>query len=198
MTTIRVCIATLVVALSSGARTVCAQDTAATRIAAGTPITLADAIRIALTQNSAVRFARNATVLDSLTVRGLRNQFLPNLSASSQSSQVFDVASDFLNLITGQEQVRVQTENLAAQQQELTQLEAFTKAGTRPIGDLYQRQAAVAATRLALANARHTTELAKVDLIQELLLDPRGDYTFTTPTPRDTKAAIPTFNMDSL
>src|SRR5665213_2753008 len=89
MTTIRVCIATLVVALSSGARTVCAQDTAATRIAAGTPITLADAIRIALTQNSAVRFARNATVLDSLTVRGLRNQFLPNLSASSQSSQGF-------------------------------------------------------------------------------------------------------------
>ena len=59
-------------------------------------------------------------------------------------------------------------------------------------------QAAVASTRLALANAQHATELAKVDLIQELLLDPRGDYTFTPPTPRDTTAAIPTFNMDSL
>jgi outer membrane protein len=253
MTTIRVCLAATIVALASGAHTVRAQDTTATRMAAGTPITLADAIRIALAQNSVVRFARNATVLDSLTVRGFRNQFLPNLSASSQSSQgfgngsggqnslssslgissgitlyngrqtanalheaelnaqaggrdltrarqtvVFTVASDFLNLITGQEQIRVQTENLAAQQQELTQLEAFTKAGTRPIGDLYQQQAAVAATRLAVANARHTTELAKVDLIEELLLDPRGDYTFAPPPARDSTRPSPTFDLDSL
>jgi outer membrane protein len=253
MRTSRICIATLVVTLSSGARTARAQDTTATRRAPDTPITLIDAIRIALAQSSVVRFATNATILDSLTVRGLRNQFLPNLSASSQSSQgfgnggggqnsfssslgissgitlyngrqtanslheaelsaqaggrdlgrarqtvVFNVASDFLNLITAQEQVRVQTENLSAQQQELTQLEAFTKAGTRPIGDLYQQQAAVASTRLALANARHTTELAKVDLIQELLLDPRRDYTFSPPPPRDTTRPTPTFNLDSL
>ncbi|MEO7085760.1 MAG: TolC family protein [Gemmatimonadaceae bacterium] len=230
-----------------------AQDTTATRVAAGVSITLADAIRIALTQNSSVRVSRNAVALDSLTVRQFRNQFLPSLSASSQSSQgfgngssgrnslassaglstgiilyngrqnvnslheaelnlqasghdltrvrqtiVFTVATDFLNLITQQEQLRVGNENLAAQTQELRQLEAFTTAGTHPIGDLYQQQAAVAATRLAVANASHAAELAKVDLIQELLLDPRGTFTFVPPAPRDTTLVPVSFNLDSL
>jgi outer membrane protein len=253
MTSARACLAAIVFALVANAPALGAQDTATTRRAAAGPITLPEAIRIALAQNSSGRFARNTTRLDSLSVRQFRNQFLPNLSASSQTSQgfgngssgqnsfsasaglssgitlyngrqninslreaelilqasghdlgrvrqtvVFVVASDFLNLITQQEQVRVQQENLTAQEEELTQLEAFTKAGTRPIGDLYQQQAAVASTRLALANARHATELAKVDLIQELLLDPRGNYTFVTPAPRDSTRRSPTFDQDSL
>jgi outer membrane protein len=251
MTAIHARLTLALIALS--ARAVSAQDTTTTRHPEAGPITLPEAIRIALAQNSSVRFARNTTTLESLTVRQLRNAFLPNLSASSQTSQgfgngpstqnslatsaglssgitlyngrqnvnslreselalragnqdlartrqtvVFTVASDFLNLITQQEQVRVQTENLTAQSQELTQLEAFTRAGTRPIGDLYQQQAAVASTQLALANAQHATELAKVDLIQDLLLDPRGNYTFVPPTPRDSTRPSPTFGLDSL
>jgi outer membrane protein len=215
-------------------------------------ITLQDAIAIALTQNSLIRFARNAAALDSLSVRQARNAFLPNLSASTSTSQgfgagsqgenslsmsaglssgvtlfnggqntnalqqarlnlqasgqdlgrsrqtvVFVVASDFLALITQQEQLRVQQENLTAQEQELAQLEQFVRAGTRPIGDLYQQQAAVAATRLAVVNARRATEVAKVNLIQELLLDPRLDYTFVTPTTVG-EGTAPAFNLDSL
>lgn len=245
--------AVLIVALSASAQALLGQDTATTRHPEAGPITLAEAIRIALAQNSSVRFARNTTTLDSLTVRQFRNALLPNLSASSQTSQgfgsgpsapnsvstsagvssgvtlyngrqnvnslheselllragtqdlgrtrqtvVFTVASDFLNLITQQEQVRVQQENLVAQEQELTQLEAFTKAGTRAIGDLYQQQAAVASTRLAVANAQHATDLANVDLIQDLLLDPKGDYTFVPPVPRDTTKPSPDFCLDSL
>jgi outer membrane protein len=216
------------------------------------PITLQDAIAIALAQNSTIRFARNAVALDSLTVRQARNAFLPNLTASTQTSQgfgagsqgqnslavsggvssgvtlfnggqntntlaqarlnlratgqdfdrsrqtvVFVVASDFLELITQQEQLRVQQENLTAQEQELAQLEQFVRAGTRPIGDQYQQQASVAATRLALVNARRATEVAKVNLIQELLLDPRLDYTFVAPTTLG-EGTSPTFNLDSL
>jgi outer membrane protein len=221
----------------------------------GTPrtITLQDALTIALVQNSTVRIARNQTSLDSLTVRQLRNNFLPNFGATSQASQgfgagsqgentfgaslgvasgvtlynggqnvnalrgaelnlrasgqdlartrqsiVFVVASDFLNLITQQEQLRVQQENLTAQQQELTQLEQFVKAGTRNVGDLYQQQAAVAAARLAVANARRSTELAKVDLIQELVLDPRRDYAFVAPATRPGERAAAAFDLDSL
>jgi outer membrane protein len=222
------------------------------RPSADRPITLQEAISIALSQNSTILFARNNTALDSLSVRQARNAFLPNLTAASQTSQgfgagargsnehsvslgvssgvtlynggqntnalgqarlnlqasgqdlarsrqsvVFVVASDFLTLITQQEQLRVQQENLTAQEQELTQLEQFVRAGTRPIGDLYQQQAAVAATRLALVNARRATEVAKVDLIQELLLDPRLDYTFVTPTSLG-EATTPPFNLDSL
>jgi outer membrane protein len=242
-------VAILLFALAS--RTAAAQDTTS-RAQPLRVITLDEAIRIALDQNSAVRFARNATVLDSLTVRQLRNDFLPSLGVSTQSSQgfgsrsqgqntfgtsvglstgvtlyngrqninslreaelnlrasgqdlgrtrqtiVFVVASDFLNLITQQEQLRVQQQNLTAQEEQLTQLEAFAKAGTRNIGDLYQQQAATAAARLGVATARRTTELAKVDLIQELVLDARRDYQFVAPVQGDTSRR-PDFNLDSL
>jgi outer membrane protein len=227
-----------------------AQDTAS-RAKPVRVITLGEAIRLALDSSSAVRLARNNVSLDSITVRQFRNQFLPALSASGQSSQgfasgsagtnslntnvglsggvtlyngnqnvnalreaelnlraggqdlararqtiVFIVATDFLALITQQELLRVQQENLAAQQDQLTQLEAFTKAGTKNIGDLYQQQSATAAARLAVANASRTTELAKVDLIQELVLDPRLTYAFESP-PADSSQR-PVFNLDSL
>lgn len=233
-----------------------AQDTTRTRLPPGGVISLQDAIRIALAQNSAVRFSRNSLILDSLAIRQAKNQFLPNLSASSSASQgvangsgsnpfsasvgassgvtfynggqnrnilsqartnaiagaadlgrtrqsvVFTVASYYLALITQQQQLRVQQENLTAQEQELAQLQEFVRRGTRPIGDLYQGQAAVASTRLALVNARRATEVAKVNLIQELVLDPRLEYTFATPsdsTPFDTTAVAPrAFNLDSL
>ena len=248
MSSVRVALA---IAASLWATGASAQDT--TRIRpASRAITLPEAIRIALAQNSDVRFAANSVALDSLAVRAARNAFLPNLGASSSSSQAFgagsqgrnnfsfsaglssgvtiyngnqnrnvlrgaelsarasgasllrarqtvafQVATDFLALITQQEQLRVQQENLVAQQQELTQLEEFVKRGTRPIGDLYQQQAAVASTRLAVANARRATERAKTDLVQVLVLDPRLDWTFVPPrgvlegTPR-------TFDLDSL
>ncbi len=121
------------------------------------------------------------------SINALRQARL-NLQASgeeltrSRQTVVFVVATDFLTLITQQQQLRVQEENLAAQQQELEQLEQFVRAGTRPIGDQYQQQASVAATRLALVNARRATEVAELDLIQELLLDPRLDYNFVVPT----------------
>jgi outer membrane protein len=236
---------------STGLR-VGAQDTTS-RVRPGAVITLADAITIALAQNSTVRIARNSQALDSLTVRQLRNQFRPNLSASTNSSQgfgsrtagsntfstslgvssgitlyngrqnvnqlreaelivrasgseaertrqtvVFTVASDFLNLITQQEQLRVQQENLVAQEEQLSQQEAFATAGTHPIGDLYQQQAATASARLGVATARRATELAKVDLIQELVLDPRGDYVFEVPAAQSDTSRRPIVNLDSL
>jgi outer membrane protein len=239
------------VALAACARTAQAQDTARVRPPSRT-ITLPQAISIALSENNAIRFARNNTALDSLSVRLARNAFLPNLSATSQASQralsgsqgqnsfgangnlssnitlynggqnrnilrqaqqnlqasgfdlgrtrqlvVFTVASDFLNLITQQEQLRVQQENLTAQEEELRQLQEFVNRGTRPIGDLYQQQAAVASTRLALANARRATENAKVDLIQELVLDPRVEWVFETPVANG-PAAQQSFRLDSL
>ena len=118
----------------------------------------------------------------------------------ARQTVVFTVASDYLTLINQQEQIRVEQENLTAQEQELTQLEAFVKQGTHPIGDLYQQQAAVAQTRLALVNATRAAENAKVDLIGELVLDPRRNYVWATP-PSDTSATVPpgpVFNLDSL
>jgi outer membrane protein len=241
----------LVGGLLAPAHALAAQDTARVRPPSRT-ITLPQAISIALAENNTIRFARNTTLLDSLSVRQSRNAFRPNLSASSSSSQrilnrgegqntfgvgadlssnvtlfnggqnrntlrqaqqnlqasgfdlgrarqgiVFTVATDFLTLITQQEQLRVQQENLTAQEEELRQLQQFVDRGTRPIGDLYQQQAAVASTRLALVNARRATENAKVDLIQDLVLDPRVEWEFVVPTTGGPTAAQ-SFRLDSL
>ena len=146
----------------------------------------------------------NATIYNGRQNVNTLRQAKLNVRASGEEfgrarqTVVFTVASDYLNLITQQEQLRVQNENLVAQEQELTQLEAFVKQGTRPIGDLYQQQAAVAQTRLAVVNARRATENAKVDLVQELVLDPRRNYVFVTPATTAPAAPEPTLNLDSL
>jgi outer membrane protein len=238
--------------LCVGARDVAAQDTTRVRPASRT-ITLQQAIALALADNNIIRFARNTTLLDSLSVRLARNQFLPDLVASTSASQrllsgsqsqnnlglnggfssnvtlynggqntnilrqaqqfvqasgfdlgrarqtiIFTVATDFLDLITQREQMRVQQENLNAQEEELRQLQEFVNRGTRPIGDLYQQQAAVASTRLALVNARRAAEIAEVSLIQDLVLDPRVEWVFEPPTTGAGGAALPTFRLDSL
>jgi outer membrane protein len=118
--------------------------------------------------------------------------------ARTRQAIVFTVATDYLDLITQQEQVRVQQENLTAQEQELGQLQEFVRQGTRPIGDVYQQQASVASTRLALVTARRGAEVAAVNLIQELVLDPRVDWVFETPRPDSTPAPAPAFRLDSL
>jgi outer membrane protein len=101
-------------------------------------------------------------------------------------------------LVAGQEQLRVQQENLAAQKLLENQIEQFVKAGTRPISDQYQQQASVAAASATVVDAQRTLELAKVDLIQTLQLDPTGSYDFVPPTVNDAAAIQRTYDLDSL
>ncbi|MES3032555.1 MAG: TolC family protein [Gemmatimonadota bacterium] len=218
-----------------------------------------DAVRIALQQNITLRQAENATALSAVTVQQQRNQFLPNLSLSTntsgnigqsfnqtagrlvnQTSQtlnagvssnvtlfngfqnlsllkqarfgesasaaelararqtvVFTVASNFLSLVTLEEQQGVQEENQRSQQATLDQVQLLVTAGRRSVADLYQQQAAVASAQSALVAARRAVELAKVDLIQTLQLDPGGSYEFPAPTVDSTQAA-PRFTLDGL
>ena len=117
----------------------------------------------------------------------------------TRQSAVFTVASNFVSLTNANEQLKVQQENLAALQSQEQQIEAFVKAGSRPIADLYQEQASVANAQLAVAQAQRTVDLAKVDLIQTLQLDPAGSYDFVAPPPAATDAAMnKTYNLDSL
>src|SRR6185437_14277810 len=76
------------------------------------------------------------------------------------------------------------------------QISQFVKAGSRPISDLYQQQASVASAQAAVVTAQNAIELAKVDLIQTLQLDPRGTYDFQPPAIADTSAKE--FDLGSL
>jgi len=99
----------------------------------------------------------------------------------TRQSVVFSVVSNYLALTSAQEQLRVRQETLTSEEALLQQITAFVQAGRRPIADQYQQQAAVAAARLALVQAQNAVELGKVDLIQTLQLDPRGQYDFQAP-----------------
>jgi outer membrane protein len=118
----------------------------------------------------------------------------------AEQTVAFTVASNFLALVQQQEQLRVQQENLTAQEAQEKQIKAFVDAGSRPISDLYQQQATVAAARTQLVNAQRALELAKVDIMQALNLDPRGNYAFAPPALDTTTASsnTVTFNLDSL
>lgn len=114
----------------------------------------------------------------------------------TEQTVVFTVMSEFFALTTQRDLLRVQQENLVAQRQQLAQIEAFTTAGTHPISDLYQQQAATAAAQLGVATATQAVQLAEVDLIEELVLDPRDSYSFVAPAAES--AVGPAFNLDSL
>ncbi len=117
--------------------------------------------------------------------------------ARARQTAVFTVASDYVALANQQEQLAVQQENLTAQQAQLSLIETFVKASARPISDQYQQAASVASAKLAVVQAQRAVELAKVDLIQALQLDPSATYDFVAPTLAPNATSTP-LNLDSL
>ena len=117
--------------------------------------------------------------------------------ARARQTVVFTVASNFLSLVTLQEQQGVQEQNLTSQQAQLGQVQLFVKAGRNSIADQYQQEAAVATSQSSVVSARRSVELAKVDLIQTLQLDPTQIYDFVAPAVDSTRSA-PAFTLDGL
>lgn len=117
--------------------------------------------------------------------------------ARAKQTAVFTVASDYVALSNAQEQLQVQKENLAAQQAQLALIQKFVSAGARPMSDQYQQEATVASAKLAVVQASRAVELAKVDLIEVLQLDPANTYDFAAPT-LEAGEASPSYNLDSL
>ena len=94
---------------------------------------------------------------------------------------VFQVMNQYLALMQSQSQVAIQEENLVAQQQLLSQIQEFVSAGSRPVSDLFQQQAAAASAELAVLEAQRSVQGAENQLIQTLQLDPFGGYDFVVP-----------------
>lgn len=118
--------------------------------------------------------------------------------ARQRETVLFNVVSTFLSLIEAQEQVRIQEENLAAQQALLDQIEAFVQVGSRPVADLYQQQAQVANAELELINARRNQQLQEANLIQLLQLDPFGTYAFVIPKVDTQALGTQTYEVQTL
>jgi outer membrane protein len=203
-----------------------AENAAAMNSATVTQQKLAFLPNLSVTANSAQNYGRNFSQTDGQIVDQTINTMNAGLSSSvtlfdgmknladlksaqaeqragesdlerAKQTAVFSVASNFLALVTQQQQLDVQQQNLTAQQALENQISQFVKAGSRPISDLYQQQASVASAQAAVVTAQNAVELAKVDLIQTLQLDPRGTYDFQAPTIADT-STTKQFDLDSL
>jgi outer membrane protein len=116
----------------------------------------------------------------------------------ARETVAFNVASQFLALIQQQEQLRVQRENLQAVTELERQIQTFVDNGARTIADLYQQQASSASARFAVVDAERTAELAKVDLMQTLQLDPAGTYEFEARPDASAEAAAQQLDLGVL
>ncbi|HVX40437.1 MAG TPA: TolC family protein [Gemmatimonadaceae bacterium] len=114
----------------------------------------------------------------------------------AKQTAVFTVMSNFVSLTNAQQQLEVQQENLKSLAAQEAQIQKLVDAGTRPIADLYQAQASVASAKLAVTQASNAIELAKVDLIQTLQLDPAATYDFVAPQASGVSAA--SYNLQTL
>ncbi len=156
------------------------------------------------TQSLSTGVASSVTLFDGLkNVASLRQAQLGETAGErdltrARQTAVFGVASSFLSIVTGQAQLAVQEQNLATQQALEAQIRKLVDAGTRPISDLYQQQATVAAARSSVVDARRALELAKVDVIQALQLDPTAAYDFVPPTVNASAAAGDSLDLAAL
>jgi len=94
---------------------------------------------------------------------------------------VYSVASRFIAAITAGELVKVAEESLAREQALLEQIEAFYKAGTRSVTDLYRQQATTAQSELELLSARRDQQVAELQLLQAMGDEPPFAYTLAAP-----------------
>ena len=150
------------------------------------------------------RVATSVTVFDGFAntsrLDGAELEAEAALSDMERTRQtvVFDVITGFLELIAAEEQVAVFAEALAAQEQQERDVRLLVDGGRRPISDLYQQQANVAAARVSLIEGRRTAALAEVNLVQTLRLDPAAEYEFVAPPLPDSIVTTEQRSLDEL
>jgi outer membrane protein len=148
------------------------------------------------TQTMSAGLSSNVTLFDGFAnVANLRGARLTSAASDfdlerARETVVFDVLTKYLALIQAQEQLGVQRQNLAAQEALLKQIDAFVTANKRPIADQYTQQASVASARVQELQSRRAVEIAKLNIVGSLRLDPLGEYNFVAPAATDTVAQL--------
>ena len=100
-----------------------------------------------------------------------------------QQTIAFDTSTRFIAVITADQLVTIAEESLAREQALLEQIDAFYKAGSRSVTDLYQQQAATAQSEFELLDARRNLKVAELQLLQALGQEPPLRVEPLTPAP---------------
>lgn len=167
-----------------------------------------DATTLRLVTRSSDRFSLGSNASVNLfngfaDVAGLE-QARQNLAAQEQTLErarqnvVFTVISSYLQVILDREQIAIREEDLASQVQQLERIQEFVRVGSRPVADLYQQQATVAASEASLLTSQRSLQLSESRLIQVLQLDPLGAYEFAAPSSEAISLTARQYDIESL
>jgi outer membrane protein len=116
----------------------------------------------------------------------------------ARQTVVFNVIQSYLQVLLDKERVRIRTEDIESQSQQLARIEEFVRVGSRPVSDLYQQQATLANSELLLLESERSVQLSEVRLIQVLELDPLSEYSFDSPSAEELLPDVRTYDLDAL
>ena len=111
---------------------------------------------------------------------------------------VFDVARRYLQVLLDQELLRIATENLANQKEQLRQIQGFVDAGLRTLSDQYNQQSEVARLESVLVDAQVQLENDLWDLSEYLQLQPGVTPDLTTVDASARENSLQDLPMDEL
>lgn len=116
----------------------------------------------------------------------------------TRQTVVFNVITNYLDVILAEENIRIREEDVIAQEQVLNRIVEFVRAGSRAISDQYTQETTLANSEAQLLNAETTFQLAKTRLTQILQLDPLIDYEFLAPNPDDIPLGVRAYDSAEL
>lgn len=114
-----------------------------------------------------------------------QNRFLleaAQLDANSTANTLgLDVATAYLNILLGGEQLANARQQLALSQAQLEQIDRLIKAGSRPEGDRYDILAQIARNEQTIIDAQNTIDIGYLNLKQLMNVDPNVDLQIQRP-----------------
>ncbi len=92
-----------------------------------------------------------------------------------------DVATAYLNILLGQEQLEIAQQQLSISQVQLDQIERLIRAGARAENERYDLLAQIARNEQSIIQAQNTIDASYLSLKQAMNLDPNTDITIQRP-----------------
>jgi outer membrane protein len=129
----------------------------------------------------------NITLFDGFrNINNLRRAENNELSLKEQMERakqdlIFNVASQYLQLLLDQELLQIAKENLEASNKQLEQVQAQVDVGSRPVADLYNQESVVANNELTVIQRENQLDTDRQAIIRTLQIDPMNEYRFQKP-----------------
>jgi outer membrane protein len=150
-------------------------------------------------ESASLRLSSSYTVFDGFSRKSELNASRAGLKSTEWSgfrtaeTAIYQVVSQFLDTAAAKALIRVQEENLLAQEKLLQKIEAFYDSGKQPVADLFQQQAETAAAEYRLITVNRDLELMKMALVEKIGITPGSSITIISDSTSDliSKLKIP-------